>query len=115
MDTAVEDQINREKMRALRRAVSRGRNTYEDDLDELASGLGNAARRSKIAEALYYNLYWSLKDDSIKDAFQTKIDEISWYTWRLNKETFMPDLILDEEEIIEGQVETVTENTTTEE
>ncbi|MCR5804053.1 MAG: hypothetical protein K6G47_07295 [Clostridia bacterium] len=74
------DIVEREMMKALRNRVRRGRNYYEDDLDELAQGLKSASSRSKIANTLYDRLIPSLNKKSISDDFDTVISRINYYT-----------------------------------
>lgn len=79
-DSATEQLIKREKMRALRNGVRRGKNNYEDDLDELSQGLINASRGSKIADTLYDRLIPSLNNKSIISDFEDYIWEINSHT-----------------------------------
>lgn len=74
------DIVEKEQMRALKRGVSRGKNTYEDDLDELAQGLRGASSRSKIANTLYDRLIPSLNKSSIITDYENHIKRIDWYT-----------------------------------
>ncbi|MBO7426426.1 MAG: hypothetical protein J6U23_12195 [Clostridiales bacterium] len=80
MSSSTEELIKREKMRAFKKGVIKGRDTYEDDLDELAQGLKNASSRSKIADTLYDRLIPSLNKKSISDDFDYYIKKIDWYT-----------------------------------
>ncbi len=76
MDTATEDYIKREKLRALRNGVRRGKNNYEEDLRELTQGLRNASSRSKIADTLFLRLMQSLSKRTIVEDFEDCIDQI---------------------------------------
>lgn len=80
MDSSTEELIKREKMRALKNGVRRGKNNYENDLDELSQGLRNASRGSKIADTLYDRLIPSLNKQTIIADFEYWIGRIDDYT-----------------------------------
>ncbi len=77
--STVEQRIEHEQMQALARAVRRGRNQYEDDLDTLANGLNNARYRSYVASALYDKMGSTFRKHSISDDFDSVIDRINKY------------------------------------
>ena len=77
---ATEDTLKREKMKALKKGVIKGRDNYEDDLDDLAKGIKKAGSRSKIADTLYDRLLPSLNKRSISNDFDYVISRINNYT-----------------------------------
>lgn len=76
MDSSVEDYIKREKLRALRNGVRRGKNNYEEDLRELTQDLRKASSGSKIADTLFVRLMQSLSKRSIVEDFEYWIGQI---------------------------------------
>lgn len=78
--STVEQRIEHEQMQALARAVRRGRNQYEDDLDTLSDGIKNAGSRSHIANTLYDRLIPTLNKRSISNDFDSIIGKINYYT-----------------------------------
>lgn len=78
--STVEQRIEREQMIALANGVRRGRNLYENDLENLANGIRNASSRSHIANTLYDRMIPTLNKRSISDDFDTVLGRINRYT-----------------------------------
>ncbi len=74
--STVEQRIEHEQMQALARAVRRGRNQYEDDLDTLSKGLRFASSLSPISYSLYDKLIPTLSKQSISNNFDSIISSI---------------------------------------
>lgn len=79
-DSTIEQMIDREKMKALASGVRRARNEYEDDLDDLTSGLRSAGYRSYVANALYGKMYSTLSKRSVSNDFDSVIGRINTHT-----------------------------------